>query len=98
MTQCFLFSFIFTLKEDKHITLSFLGIIITLFSCPYQHGLSAVVYYFSLTAKQSQPAYKSQKQPIIFLSQQNSHSRLISHRNSLPNRVNIITTLLQVGG
>jgi hypothetical protein len=27
----------------------------------------------------------------IFLSQQNSHSRLISRRNSLPNRVLILT-------
>jgi hypothetical protein len=28
----------------------------------------------------------------IFLSQQNSHRRLISHRNSLPNRVNVFDT------
>jgi hypothetical protein len=35
----------------------------TLFGCSYQHGLSAVVQYFSLTTKQPQPAYKPQKQP-----------------------------------
>jgi hypothetical protein len=35
---------------------------ITLFGCSYQHGLSAVIQYFSLTTKQPQPAYKPQKQ------------------------------------
>jgi hypothetical protein len=37
--------------------------IITMFGCFYQHGLSAVVQYFSLTTKQPQLAYKPQKQP-----------------------------------
>jgi hypothetical protein len=35
----------------------------TLFGRLFQHGLSAVVQCFSLTTKQSQPAYKPQKQP-----------------------------------
>jgi hypothetical protein len=34
-----------------------------LFGWAYQHGLSAVEQYFSLIAKQPQPAYKPQKQP-----------------------------------
>jgi hypothetical protein len=37
--------------------------ICTLFGCSYQHNLSAMVQCFSLTTKQSQPAYKPQKQP-----------------------------------
>jgi hypothetical protein len=35
----------------------------TLFGRLFQHGLSAVVQWFSLTTKQPQPAYKPQKQP-----------------------------------
>jgi hypothetical protein len=44
------------------ISVSYL-LLCTLFGCSYQHGLSAVVQYFSLTTKQPQPAYKPQKQP-----------------------------------
>jgi hypothetical protein len=34
-----------------------------LFDWTYQHGLSTVEQYFSLTANQPQPAYKQKKQP-----------------------------------
>jgi hypothetical protein len=37
--------------------------IFSMFGCSYQHGLSAVVQYFSLITKQPQSAYKPQKQP-----------------------------------
>jgi hypothetical protein len=57
-----LFIFVFIALNLRY-KLSISAKLVPLFGWAYQHGLSVVEQYFSLTANQPQPAYKPKKQP-----------------------------------